>query len=56
MAEGGLPSQFGITLFELRELMETRGSEGLEKLQEMGGIQELCRKLNSSPINGKLLL
>lgn len=54
MAEPGLghPSQFGISLFELRELMETRGQEGLEKVQQHGGLQEICRKLNSSPING----
>ncbi|CAL8077870.1 unnamed protein product [Orchesella dallaii] len=52
MAEDGYPSQFGISLFELRELMEVRGQEGLEKVQESGGIQEICRKLNSSPITG----
>ncbi len=51
-AEPGLPSQFGISLFELRDLMESRGEEGLEKVQNVGGLQELCRKLNTSPING----
>lgn len=52
MGDQSLPSQFGISLKELRELMEARGSEAIEKIQGMGGASELCKKLNSSPING----
>ena len=52
MGDQSLPSQFGISLKELRELMEARGPEAIEKIQAMGGSAELCKKLNSSPVNG----
>jgi hypothetical protein len=51
--EEGLPSQFGISLQELREIMEYRGIEAQDKVAELGGTHEICRKLASSPINGK---
>jgi Ca2+ transporting ATPase len=43
---------FGITLKELRELMELRGNEAQDKMAAMGGVQELCKRLASSPVNG----
>ena len=46
-------SRYGITLKELRELMEFRGAEGGEKLKEYGGAQGLAKKLNTSDVNGK---
>lgn len=49
----GRPAQYGISLKQLRELMETRGREGVQKIHEMGGIQELCKKLYTSPNEGK---
>lgn len=52
MGEEGMPSQFGIGLAELREIMEYRGPEAHEKVAELGGTQEICRNLASSPING----
>ncbi len=46
-------SQYGITLKQLRELMELRGKEGVEKLAEYGGAQGLCKKLKTSESAGK---
>ncbi|ROT61630.1 plasma membrane calcium ATPase [Penaeus vannamei] len=49
----GRPAQYGVTLKQLRELMELRGGEGIERLDsEFGGILELTKKLYSSPTNG----
>lgn len=49
----GRPAQYGITLKTLRELMEHRGREGILRIQEQGGIQEICKKLYTSPNEGK---
>ena len=49
----GRPAQYGISLKMLRELMETRGREGVAKVQECGGVQEVCKKLYTSPSEGK---
>jgi hypothetical protein len=46
--------QFGITLKQLRDLMDLRGSEAVDKLEEMGGTKELCKKLHTSPVEGEL--
>jgi Ca2+ transporting ATPase len=48
----GRPAQYGITLKQLRELMETRGREGVTKIQDYGGVQEICKKLYTSPSEG----
>uniref|UniRef100_A0A336KVS7 Calcium-transporting ATPase n=1 Tax=Culicoides sonorensis TaxID=179676 RepID=A0A336KVS7_CULSO len=48
----GRPVQYGVTLKQLRELMEHRGREGIAKLNELGGIQELCKKLYTSSTEG----
>nr|CAD7439799.1 unnamed protein product [Timema bartmani] len=48
----GRPAKYGITLKELRQLMETRGQEGVSKISEYGGVQEICRKLHTSPKDG----
>lgn len=48
----GRPAQYGITLKQLRELMETRGREGIAKLQDHGGVQDICKKLYTSPNEG----
>ena len=52
----GRPAQYGVSLKQLRELMEVRGREGIARIQEHGGVQELCKKLYSSPNDGKLTL
>nr|XP_036668892.1 plasma membrane calcium-transporting ATPase 2 isoform X3 [Drosophila suzukii] len=48
----GRPAQYGISLKQLRELMEHRGPEGVNKIAEFGGIHELCKKLYTSPNEG----
>lgn len=52
----GRPAQYGITLRQLRELMEHRGREGIAKVNELGGVQEMCKKLYTSPSEGKKYL
>lgn len=49
----GRPAQYGISLKQLRELMEHRGREGVAKISDFGGIHELCKKLYTSPNEGK---
>ncbi|KAH8283395.1 hypothetical protein KR054_008831 [Drosophila jambulina] len=49
----GRPAQYGISLKQLRELMEHRGREGVAKIGEVGGIHELCKKLYTSPNEGR---
>ena len=47
-------SRFGISLKQLRDLMEYRGAEGVQKLnEELGGVKGLVAKLNTSETNGK---
>ncbi|KAJ8923536.1 hypothetical protein NQ315_010114 [Exocentrus adspersus] len=48
----GRPAQYGITLKQLRDLMEHRGADGIAKIQELGGPQEICKKLYTSPSEG----
>ncbi|XP_026673714.1 plasma membrane calcium-transporting ATPase 2 isoform X3 [Ceratina calcarata] len=48
----GRPAQYGITLKQLRELMELRGREGVNKINSYGGVQEICKKLYTSPSEG----
>ncbi|CAH0562668.1 unnamed protein product [Brassicogethes aeneus] len=48
----GRPSKYGISLKQLRDLMEHRGREGITKVQDLGGVQEICKKLYTSPSEG----
>ncbi|XP_014482520.1 PREDICTED: plasma membrane calcium-transporting ATPase 2 isoform X5 [Dinoponera quadriceps] len=48
----GRPAQYGVTLKQLRELMELRGREGVNKINGYGGVQEICKKLYTSPSEG----
>ena len=45
-------SRYGVTLKQLRELMEHRGLEGVAKMADLGGSTEIARKLNTSPSAG----
>ena len=45
-------SRYGVTLKQLRELMESRGAEGVQKVQDFGGVHEIARKLNTSEASG----
>ena len=48
------PAKFGCSLKELRELMEHRSHEGYAKIQnDYGGVLELCKRLYTSPNEGK---
>ncbi|XP_067293234.1 plasma membrane calcium-transporting ATPase 4 [Pseudorasbora parva] len=52
-AEANHDGEFGCTLKELRSLMELRGTDGLQKIQECyGDVQGLCSRLKTSPIEG----
>ncbi|XP_051979259.1 plasma membrane calcium-transporting ATPase 1-like isoform X3 [Xyrauchen texanus] len=52
-AEANHDGDFGCTLKELRSLMELRGADGLQRIQECyGDVQGLCSRLKSSPIEG----
>ncbi|XP_056596420.1 plasma membrane calcium-transporting ATPase 1b isoform X2 [Triplophysa dalaica] len=52
-AEVNHDGDFGCTLKELRSLMELRGTDGLQRIQECyGDVQELCSRLKSSPTEG----
>ncbi|XP_076363531.1 plasma membrane calcium-transporting ATPase 2-like isoform X2 [Tachypleus tridentatus] len=49
----GYPSQYGFTTKELQELMETKGHEAIETILGCyGGVQEMCKKLLTSPTDG----
>ncbi|KAL5290563.1 PMCA family protein [Megaselia abdita] len=48
----GRPTQYGISLKQLRELMEHRGREGINKINELGGVKEICKKLYTSANEG----
>ncbi|XP_071745596.1 LOW QUALITY PROTEIN: plasma membrane calcium-transporting ATPase 2 [Lepeophtheirus salmonis] len=45
-------SRYGVPLKQLRELMEYRGAEGIDKIQQLGGTEEISKKLNTSCTNG----
>lgn len=49
----GRPAQYGISLRNLKELMEHRGADGISKLADYGGVQEICNKLYTSSSRGK---
>jgi len=47
-------NQYKVTMMELRQLMELRGAEGLEKVKELGGVETLCKSLCSDAVTGRL--
>ncbi|XP_013791136.1 plasma membrane calcium-transporting ATPase 2-like, partial [Limulus polyphemus] len=52
-ATDGRPTQYGLACKELQELMETRGFEAIETIiGRYGSVQEICRKLYTSPTEG----
>jgi len=53
MASG---SRFEVSLKQLRDLMEFRGKEGIDKINKVhGGVQEIAKKLNTSEATGKTI-
>ena len=54
VAEGNHDGDFGCTVMELRELMELRSAEAVGKIRDVyGDVQGICRRLKTSPIEGK---
>ncbi|XP_073678768.1 plasma membrane calcium-transporting ATPase 3b [Garra rufa] len=52
-AEANHAGDFGVTLDELRSLMELRGAEALQKIQDsFGDVEGLCQRLKSSTTDG----
>lgn len=47
-----IQSKFGITSEELRNLMEAKGDEAVEKFKQMGSLFGLCSKLKIKPDEG----
>lgn len=50
----GRPAQYGLTLKQLREVMELRGREAVEQVRHYGGVQEVCKKLYTSATEGNV--
>lgn len=45
-------TRYGFTASQLRELMEHRGQDAVHMLDTLGGVQEICKKLSSSAVEG----
>lgn len=45
-------SKYGFTVGQLCELMELRGTDAVNKIEELGGVREICKKLHTSPTKG----
>lgn len=54
MDKGGHEGDFGVTTEELCSLMELRGAEALQKIQEnYTDTETLCHRLKTSPADGE---
>lgn len=50
-----MANDFGVTVEELKKLNEKRGQEALDEISKnFGDVNELCRRLNTSPTDGML--
>ncbi|XP_053508632.1 plasma membrane calcium-transporting ATPase 4 isoform X1 [Ictalurus furcatus] len=53
VAEGNHDGDFGCTVMDLRELMELRSAEAVNKIRDSyGDVQGICHRLKTSPIEG----
>uniref|UniRef100_UPI003AAE207A plasma membrane calcium-transporting ATPase 1-like n=1 Tax=Centroberyx gerrardi TaxID=166262 RepID=UPI003AAE207A len=53
VAEGNHEGDFGVTVMDLRDLMELRSGEAVAKIGDSyGDVQGICRRLKTSPIEG----
>ncbi|KAM3877617.1 plasma membrane calcium-transporting ATPase 1-like [Diretmus argenteus] len=53
VAEGNHEGDFGVTVMDLRTLMELRSSEAVASIGDSyGDVQGICRRLKTSPIEG----
>lgn len=54
VADGNHDGDFGMTMTDLRDMMELRSSEAVNKIRDTyGDVQGICRRLKTSPIEGK---
>lgn len=54
VAEGNHEGDFGCSVLELRNLMELRSAEAVARLNDSyGGVQNVCKRLKTSPVEGK---
>lgn len=54
VAEGNHEGDFGCSVVELRNLMELRSAEAVARLNDSyGGVQNVCKRLKTSPVEGK---
>ncbi|KAK7873387.1 hypothetical protein R5R35_000187 [Gryllus longicercus] len=47
-----MSSDFGFDSAQLKELMESRGPDGKRKVEQLGGVGEICKKLKVSRTDG----
>ncbi|KAM6927315.1 plasma membrane calcium-transporting ATPase 1-like [Xenentodon cancila] len=53
VAEGNHDGDFGVTVEDLRNLMELRTAEAVNKIRDnYGDVQGICRRLKTSPVEG----
>uniref|UniRef100_UPI00398E367E plasma membrane calcium-transporting ATPase 1-like isoform X1 n=1 Tax=Pristiophorus japonicus TaxID=55135 RepID=UPI00398E367E len=53
VAEGNHEGEFGITVADLRGLMELRSGEAVTKIHDTyGDVHDICRRLKTSPVEG----
>ncbi|XP_058279465.1 plasma membrane calcium-transporting ATPase 4 isoform X3 [Hirundo rustica] len=53
VAEGSHEGDFGCSMVELRNLMELRSAEAVARLNDSyGGVQNVCKRLKTSPVEG----
>ncbi|XP_054641820.1 plasma membrane calcium-transporting ATPase 1-like isoform X2 [Dunckerocampus dactyliophorus] len=53
VADGNHDGDFGVTVMDLRGLMELRSGEAVNKIRDSyGDVQGICRRLKTSPIEG----
>ncbi len=54
VAEGNHDVDFGVSLLDLKTLMELRSAEAVNKIRDTyGDVQGICRRLKTSPIEGE---
>jgi len=54
VAEGNHEGDFGCSMVELRNLMELRSAEAVARISDSyGGVQTVCKRLKTSPVEGK---
>ncbi|NWI77055.1 AT2B4 ATPase, partial [Dryoscopus gambensis] len=53
VAEGNHEGDFGCSMVELRNLMELRSAEAVARINDSyGGVQNVCKRLKTSPVEG----